>query len=433
MCRLHIYSSRIARPRPATLEPKEIPMSRFNLLRHRPTQGLLILSLAALAITACGGGGSGGSSDTTASSGTSSFSTGAITGFGSVIVNGVRFDDSKASISDDDGVAHTSADLRLGMMAEIQSAGIVSDDNGSHSQASAIRFGSEIVGPVASVAADGSAIVVLGETVQIDAATLFDDRLVGGIGALVAGTTIVEVHGTLDAATGVYTATRIEPKPNAPFFKLRGVVSNIDKTAHTLRIGTGTATISYDAIVAAVPAGLDNGQLVRVRLQTTQVAGQWVAASIVSAVRKIEDHDEAELEGTITASTFATDKKFSVNGIAVDATGATFPQGSTGIVLGARVEVKGSAVNGVVMATRVSVEDEHEREAAGFELHGAISALDTTAKTFLLRGVTVNYAGSVEFRKGTIADLANGKQVEVKGTRAADGTTLIATRISFEN
>lgn len=399
---------------------------------HRIGYALAAAVCAALAITACGGGGSSDSGSATTSGSGSSFAAGAITGFGSVIVNGVRFDDSRASVTDDDGVSHRNDELRLGMMAEVESAGILSDSSGSHSVARSIRFGSEIVGPVTSIAADGSSLVVLGETVQVNAATLFDDRLVGGLSALVAGTSVVEVHGVLDVTTGVYTATRIEPKPNAAFFKLRGVVSNIDKTAHTFKIGTGTETISYDAIAASVPAALDNGLLVRVRLQTTEVAGQWIATAVVSAVRKLDDHDEAEVEGTITASTFEVDKKFSVNGIAVDASGATFPNGSVGIVLGGRVEVHGSAVNGIVVATRVTVETEHEREQQGFELHGTISALDTTATTFVLRGLTVNYGGStVEFRNGTAADLANGKQVEVKGVRSADGTTLTATRISF--
>jgi hypothetical protein len=46
----------------------------------------------------------------------------------------------------------------------------------------------------------------------------------------------------------------------------------------------------------------------------------------------------------------------------------------------------------------------------------------------------VSFAGAgVEFRKGTAADLVNGSKVEVKGTRASDGTTLTATRISFED
>ena len=250
-------------------------LTRLNDLYRRPTQGFLKLLCAAVVLTGCGGGGgsSGGTSDSTPTATATAFAAGPITGFGSVIVNGVRFDDSSASVADDDGNARRSDELRLGMMAEIESAGITSDSSGSHSSAKAIRFGGEIVGPVFSVAADAKSLVVLGETVHVNAATLFDDRLTGGLAGLTPGTSVVEVHGLLDVSTGVYTATRIEPKPNAPFFKLRGVVSNIDKTAHTFKIGTGTETISYDAIAATVPAALDNGLLVRVKLQTSQVPG----------------------------------------------------------------------------------------------------------------------------------------------------------------
>jgi hypothetical protein len=398
---------------------------------RRPAQGLLKLLCAAAVLTGCGGG---GTSNTVPTAAISSFSAGTITGFGSVIVNGVRFDDTSASVTDDEGNARRNDELRLGMTAEIESAGVTEDIGGLHGMARAIRFGSEIVGPVSSIATDGKSLVVLGETVQITALTLFDERLVGGLAGVFPGTTILEVHGLLDAATGVYTATRLEPRPNAPYFKLRGVVSNIDKTARTFRIGSGTETVSYANIAGAVPSALDNGLLVRVRLDKVKVTGNWVAVNITSGVRKLENHDEAELEGAITASTFAVDKKFSVNGIAVDATTATFPQGSDGIVLGARVEVKGSAVNGVVVATRVSIETERDREIRGFELHGAISAFDDSAKTFLLRGVTVSFGdASVEFRKGTVTDLANGRKVEVKGVRASDGKTLVAGRISFED
>jgi hypothetical protein len=407
-------------------------LNRLNKRSRRPVHGLLKLLCATVILAGCGGGGSGGSSATSPDA-QSAYAAGPITGFGSVIVRGVRFDDSAARVSDDDDITRSSADLRLGMMAEIESAGITNDDTGSHAKAREIRFGSAIVGPVFSVAADGSSLVVLGETVQVTATTLIDDRLVGGLAALVPNTSVVEVHAMIDVATGIYTATRIEPKTTAAFFKLRGVVTGIDKVAHTFKIGNGTETISYDRIAAAVPAALDNGLLVRVKLQTVRAGGQWVATLVAPAVRKVEDHDEAELEGTVTASTFATDKKFSVNGIAVDATNATFPNGTEGIVLGARVEVHGSAVSGVIIATRVSIETEQEREAEGFELHGAISAFDAAAKTFVLRGVTVSFGANVEFKKGTAADLANGKQVEVKGVRSADGTTLVASRISFEN
>jgi Domain of unknown function (DUF5666) len=403
-------------------------LNRLTPLRRRSARGLLVLLCAALALTGCGGGGGATSAEST-----SAFAAGPITGFGSVIVNGVRFDDSSASVADDDGNVRASSELRLGMMAEIESSGVTSDGSGLRALARAIRFGSEIVGPVTSVAADGLSLVVLGETVYVKPTTLFGERLVGGLSGLVPGT-VVDVHGLLDVATGTYTATRIDARPNALFFKLRGLVTQIDKTAQTFRIGSGTETVSYAGIAAIVPAGLDNGMLVRVRLQTTQVNGQWIAASVIRGARQLQDHDEAEIEGRITATTFPVDRKFSVNGIAVDASNALFPQGTAGIVLGASVEVKGRAVDGVILATRVSIETDHDRELRGFELHGVVSAFDGVARTFTLRGVTVSFAGSsIEFIRGVVTNLANGRQIEVKGVRSSDGTTLVATRIRFED
>ena len=51
-------------------------------------------------------------------------------------------------------------------------------------------------------------------------------------------------------------------------------------------------------------------------------------------------------------------------------------------------------------------------------LTSGIGQLDTAAKTFVVRNITVNYA-SAGFEDGTAADLANGAVVEVKGTVSA--------------
>jgi hypothetical protein len=68
------------------------------------------------------------------------------------------------------------------------------------------------------------------------------------------------------------------------------------------------------------------------------------------------------------------------------------------------------------------------------ELHGPIANLDTQAKTFVVRGVTVHYDSTTTmFRDGVEADLANGKAVEVKGTLSADGTSVQALLIEFES
>jgi len=64
---------------------------------------------------------------------------------------------------------------------------------------------------------------------------------------------------------------------------------------------------------------------------------------------------------------------------------------------------------------------------------GPIVSLDTVAKTFVVREVTVSYAGEVDFRDGTAADLAVGRKVEVRGKLSTDGTRLQAERIEFDD
>ena len=403
-----------------------------NSLRRslRRPVGQLIAQLACTAalLAGCGGGGDAGPSSggTGAAAPASSFAAGPITGFGSIIVNGVRFDDSAAVVTDDEGGASSKDLLRLGMTATVKGGAISDDGTGARARASEISFGAAVVGPVSAVNAAAKNLVVLGQTVLVLDTTVIDARLVGGFAGIAVGS-VLEVHGTLDATTRSITATRLEPTVAVAGYKLRGIVAGLDTTAKTFTIGS--ALISY-AGVTAVPANLANGLLLRVRLQTAQVAGAWVATRLGDARPHVADADEAHLEGSITA--FTSSAAFSVNGIPVDATNARFPNGTAGIVLGAQVEVEGSSANGIVVARSVAIEDHEARHAEGFELHGAITALDATAKTFVLRGITVSYAAAgIEYRKGTEAQLAVGVQLEVRGMLSADGTHLQARRISF--
>jgi Domain of unknown function (DUF5666) len=393
-----------------------------------PARRLLVQLFCASALLAGCGGGGGDPSVATAgtSAGPTSFAAGPITGFGSVIVNGVRFDDSKAVITDDDGNSATKDMLRLGMGAEVHGGAITDDGTGPRAVADRIAFGSALVGPVSAIDATARSLTLLGQTVLVVDTTVLDDRLVGGFAAIAVGM-VLEVHGTLDAATGAFTATRLEPKAANAEFKLRGIVANLDSTAKTFTIGG--ALVSY-ASVTTVPANLANGLLLTVRVQAAQVAGAWVATRLGMARQVDADADEAHLEGSIT--TFTSTASFSVNGIPVDASAAAFPAGTSGIVLGAQVEVEGTSRNGVVIATKVSIETHEAKHAEGFELHGAITAIDTTAKTFVLRGVTVSYAAAgIEYKHGSAAQLAVGVQLEVRGALSTDGTMLQATRISF--
>jgi len=394
-------------------------------------------------VAACGGGGgdaatsattTGTTSGSTTSSGTGSTASvltqGTVTGFGSVIVNGVRFDDSGVDALDDDGRKQV---LGLGMSVEVSSGSI---DDSRNARAHALRVGAQLLGPVASVAADGLSLVALGQTVDVSDTTVLDDSLSAGIASLVAGD-LVEVHGTTDASTGHLVATRIEQKASATAYKLRGTVAALDTTARTFRIGG--ATISYASLDSAlVPATLADGVLLRVTLATTPLdaaAGLWQATSLGlrGAATTVATGTATEVRGSITAFTSAT--AFSIDGLVVDASAATFPDGSSGIVLGARVEVHGTVnASGVLVATRV--EPARADASAGrtrhFELHGAITAVDSAAQTFTLRGVTVSYAGTVEYVDGTAAGLVVGARVEVRGGVGSTRTLVQASRIRFE-
>ncbi|HXE47010.1 MAG TPA: DUF5666 domain-containing protein [Ramlibacter sp.] len=397
-------------------------------------EGLIALIGGIATLSGCGGGGGSsgllGSIASVGSGGTGSFSSGAITGFGSIIVNGVRFDDSKATITDDDGVSHNSGDLKLGMVVSVTGSTVVVGTTGSSATANTITFGSELRGPIDSIGSQS--LVVLGQTVQIGTNTVFDNAIVGGLAGLSVGQTI-EVDGFVDPAANTIQATRIERTGNTNEFKLQGVVQALNTTAKTFTIGA--LTISYAGIATTDLPALANGLLVRVRLATTPATGTRTATRIRAVAREVEERDEAELEGTVTA--FTSTSTFSVNGVAVDAGKASFPNGSAGLRLGARVEVEGTVTNGVVVATTVKVENEAEVENQEFELHGTVSNLNTTNKTFVIRGVTVSFAGTVRFDKGDASTLAtvNGTTaiVEVKGTNNAATNSVTATRISFDN
>lgn len=392
-------------------------------LSRRTLLAAAAASSASALLAACGGGGSDEPEAPTATA--SSFTDGVIAGFGSVIVGGVRFDDSKAAVTTEEGAALAAGALRLGMTVEVDGGRI--DRAAASALALRIRLNSELLGPVGAVDAAAGTLVVLGQTVLVTTSTVFDDTLSGGLAALTAGR-VVEVYGIPDPANARIVATRIEAEDAAPAYKLSGRIASLDTTARTFAING--QVVNYAGVPAAqVPPGLANGQAVRVRLQTALVAGQWVATALRAGRRWPESMGEAKLEGVITA--FASTSSFSVNGLPVNASAATFPDGTTGLALGARVEVSGSIVAGVMQATTVEIEERRFPGPRVWDLRGEVGQLDTAAETFALRGITVWYGGTVEFRDGTVANLANGVRVRVRGPLAADRTRLEATRIDF--
>ena len=393
-------------------------------LAGRLRAGVLATLFALLA--GCSAGLDGGG-DGVGSGGTGTYSMGPISGFGSVIVNGVRFDDSAASVVDDDDTPRSRGELQLGMTVEVDGGEVRSDASGRSATARRVRFGSALVGAVSAVDVAAGTLVALGQTVSVGAGTVFDERLSGGLAALAAGRTI-EVYGLYDAANGRLLATRIAPAATGAAAQLRATVSSVDATARVLRIGA--AAFSYSA-ASGVPGTVAAGDIVRLRLRSgTDALGRYLVDAFLTGVRTPDDRDLGEIEGTVTA--VASASVFRVGALTVDASAATFPNGTSGLRLGARVQIRGVVRSGVLRASTVEVTSDAQVEDRGFELKGAITALDTRARSFVLRGQTVGYGRSdLRVDGGTLADLAVGRSVEVKAVPTADRSALEATRLKF--
>jgi hypothetical protein len=405
-------------PRPRTTESPLDPGRRRSL-----ALGLGLAAGAAGLGSGCGGGsGSGGTGDTVGA-----FSSGSISGFGSVIVNGVRYDESRARIEDDSGATRSASELRLGMTTEIDSDTVRTDAAGLLvATARTVRFASELLGPVSRVDLAAGTLTVLGQTVRLSVATVIDPRLTAGLASVGTGS-VVEVYGYYDGSA--YVATRLEPVTTAPSaYRLRGPVVSLDTTARTLRIGgqtLGGLVFSYGN-ASNVPGDLANGQFVRLLIATTLGNNSATVSAFRSGQTRVADATDAKLEGRITQ--FSTATSFSVNGQAVDASAAPV----SGLALGVRVEVEGTIRSGILRATQVKIESEDQIKADGVDLRGPVESIDRSLRRFVVRGTVVSYAvAGIRYDNGSEADLAVGRQVEARGTLSNDRTLVEASRIRF--
>lgn len=402
-------------------------MSRPNhsrdlpLVHRRRVLAGLLAGAGVIILPACGGGGGGVAGVDTGGTGT--FSAGRISGVGggSVTVNGVRYQDSGARITNaEDATVLQSQDLKLGMVVRIRAGATTAGGAGNLPTATAteITVETQVKGPVEAKTGTDT-LVVLGQTVKVDAATVFDGTTFAGI----AIGDLLEVSGFVDAA-GVIAATRIEAEDATDEFRVRGAIANLDTVARTFTIGT--ATFDYSGAGVRLPStALANGLFVRVRSRPAQDAdGEWIVTRIDLREDELEDHDEASVEGILVQSF----SMLSVNGIRINT--SRLPAG-TAIPVGQQVEVEGEIVNGVLFAVTIEVEDEDEE--AEVDVRGEVSGLDTAARTFVVRGVTFHYTpGTTEQKDGTFAaDLRNGATVRVRGTLPAGGGNVEASEVDF--
>ncbi|MDT8418963.1 MAG: DUF5666 domain-containing protein [Desulfuromonadales bacterium] len=382
---------------------------------------LFMLTLAVivtLGLTGCGGGGSG--SDSTVSP-TTGVSAGQITGFGSIIVNGVRFHTGGAELELEDGgtIALTNSNnedhLSLGMDVKVEGS---FDDSGTGS-AARISVDSSLEGPVANLAqADGIyTFSVLGQkVVAATGLTVVDDTVLGRSLTNLSDGMVIEVHGQPDG-NGHIQASFIEWKAvdavSVPpgSFELTGHVASLDTDASTFLIGG--QLVSYDGVTP------EDGILIEGSL--VEVKGDLNGATFVATDLEIKngfgDHHKTEIEGLVTGLDPVA-KSFMVRGQLVSYANARFVGGiEEDLINSLKVEVEGSIVNGTLRAVKVKFKDNFRYEGNATQAGNALLIHNPGGPDL---NVTIHSVMTL----GT----ASGGQVKVRA-RQLSGANLLATRV----
>jgi hypothetical protein len=389
-----------------------------------------ILALSgALLIAACGGGGQqvAGIDARGTPLPSAVVSKGTITGFGSVIVNGVTYNTNSATFTID-GVPGTQSDLSVGDVIVVK--GTVNDDGTSPSAAS-VTFDDAVEGPISAIDLLTQTITVLGQIVRIDADTSFDDSISPASLDGLDINDVVEVSGFF-LANGSISATRIELKPPAGEFELTGTVSN--PAATTFEINGFVVDFST-AMLENFPGGApEDGQLVEAKGSAFGVAGELRATLVEFKGGDFgEDGDQAELEGFITR--FDSDTDFDVEGVPVISNAqTTFENGtSADLALNRKVEVEGDInAAGALIASNVEI------KASGFvRIDSLVEDVQADRLTVLGIVIRVNASTRLEDKSDlneepfNLSHIAVGNYVEIRGYQDASG--IVATRLERED
>ena len=363
--------------------------------------------VAVMGITSCSSSGGDSSSNPTPAP-ASAVSIGSMTK-GSVIVNGVTFDDTTATVIADDDAQKV---LANGMVVKVK--GTVNDD-GLTGKAEKVEVVNEVSGTITSKNTD--TFSVLNQTVLVDGGTVF----AGGATNL-AGLNAddsVEVHGQRDASRTI-RATRVEKHAGGVVDEVRGVVSG--KTATTFNIGSLPITFGISTAITPTGATFADGDIVQVHLNGT------IATSI-----KVEDDDvefepgegqEFEVEGFISGFT-AHPGSFEVIGQSVQTSSSTRIEGGVAADLAddVKVEAEGHLINGILVANKIA-----------FKETVRIQSNATTTGSADMLGKTVKVTSKTELNNlsGGISGIQAGDGLRVRGFVNIDGS-ITATRVESQN
>ncbi len=349
----------------------------MSLSGCRKSLAVLYLAVCVLLVS-CGigdgqlaGGGIGGTGITS----------GTVTGFGSVFVNGIEFDTAGASRNIDDVITVSNGFdddtvMDPGMVVTI--TGTINPD-GISGTATSITYDEVVSGPIRVALVEDPDRVhktfgILGTTITVDRnATVFVNTNYLSLQV----NDVVDVSGYFDDA-GVLVATRLEKTGvfgQGTIVEIRGTVNGFDGV-DTFSIGTLSVTFDGATVFEDLPGTVTNGQYVEVN-GVLQGAASLLASRIEREASNLGYYTgRISVEGLVTM--FTSIGSFLLDGVPVDASNATFsPTALAGTLANNQlVEVEGTISGGLIMADQV------EQRSGVLKLAGQVTAIDVTTGTF---------------------------------------------------
>ena len=400
----------------------------------------VLASVIVLLAVGCGssGGGGGGGLFAGGGIGGTGITSGTVTGFGSVFVNGIEFETDSSSFDVDDDSAARQDDLDIGMVVTV--VGTVNDD-GVSGDAVSIEYDDEVEGPIANDPVEDADMTTKTFTVfdiKVIAdknTTVFSDTVFPVTDyASLSKNDIVAISGFFDGS-GVLTATWIEKQGELSLgnseVEIKGTVTGFNDI-DTFTLDGVTVMFDGTTDLSEIPGGVIADD------QYVEVKGVLNTATDIFALRiELEDEGFEDSNNAVSIEGMVTDFNglgdFKVSGQQVNASDADFsPQSlATSMGNGDKVEVEGLITDGVLRAAEVQQRGGSIKIGALVTGVGATLSLEVVpgepAITVLVDTQTQMEDDELDVEPFSLADIKVGDELVIEGFVAAGG--VVATQL----
>lgn len=337
-------------------------------------------------------------------------SLGPVTGFGSIYVNGIKYEIDSATLKRNGGTAFVQNDFSIGEFVIVR--GDVNDDKET-GVASEISFTDTLRGQVTAASLGDKNLEVMGQPISVGLRTTligFDTLADVDAGKL------VQVSGYRDADKHII-ASSIKQLDSLDKYKLSGAIASLDTGNRKFQLEN--ISVDYSEIALLADQALENGMVVELE-SSSSINGQTFTAESIAEEKPLPDlpaGTELELEGVITS--YTSPVEFAVNSIAVTTNDQTKLVNVTGLLAtGVKVEVAGvMSASGILEATSLELRETPETvliKGKILTIEGNVIGLENTKVIVDASSFLTNDEATLSSQM-SLTDLRLGDYIEVTG------------------